>query len=151
MLPGMALQLILGGILILFNTLIAGGGYLILEQALFRVQPWLMRPPHWPKLLALLCAVMAWLLLIITLAVWTWALVLWLIGVFITMEASVYFSIVAFTTLGFGDILLPHEWRLLAGMSAVNGLVMIGLLTAMMVEVLRRVRNIQTEGRTWTS
>ncbi|MFN3144581.1 MAG: ion channel [Paracoccaceae bacterium] len=67
------------------------------------------------------------------------------------MEASVYFSIVAFTTLGFGDILLPQDWRLLAGLTAVNGLLMFGFLTAMLVEVLRRVRNTQSEGGGWTS
>jgi len=147
----MALQLILGGALILLTTLVAGGGYLILEQALFRIQPWLMRAPHWPKLLVLLGASVAWILLILTISVWTWAIQLRLIGVFVTMEASVYFSIVAFTTLGFGDILLPQDWRLLGGMSAVNGLVMIGFLTAMLVEVLRRVRAVQTEGRGRTS
>ncbi len=94
---------------------------------------------------------MAWVLLIVTIAVWIWAIALYLLGVFITIEGSVYFSIVAFTTLGFGDILLPHQWRLLAGMSAVNGLVMIGLLTAMLVEVLRRVRAIQAETRNWSA
>lgn len=147
----MLLQLFLGGLLILFHTLIAGTGYLLLERALWRVQPWVMRPRHGPKLLLLMSASVVWILMIVTAGVWLWAIALRLLGVFVTMEASVYFSIVAFTTLGFGDILLPVEWRLLAGMSAVNGLLMIGLLTAMLVEVLRRVRNIQTEGRGWVS
>lgn len=147
----MLLQLFLGGLLILFHTLIAGAGYLLLERVLWRVQPWVMRPRHGPKLLLLMSASVVWILMIVTAGVWLWAIALRLLGVFVTMEASVYFSIVAFTTLGFGDILLPVEWRLLAGMSAVNGLLMIGLLTAMLVEVLRRVRNIQTEGRGWVS
>mgnify|MGYP006282141021 CR=1 FL=1 len=147
----MLLQLFLGGLLILFHTLIAGAGYLLLERVLWRVQPWVMRPRHGPKLLLLMSASVVWILMIVTAGVWLWAIALRLLGVFLTMEASVYFSIVAFTTLGFGDILLPVEWRLLAGMSAVNGLLMIGLLTAMLVEVLRRVRNIQTEGRGWVS
>jgi hypothetical protein len=147
----MFLQIAIGSILILVTTLIAGAGYLVLETVLARLQFWLLKPPHAVKLLALLMGAMVWVLMIVTVAVWTWALSLYLLGVFITMEGSVYFSIVAFTTLGFGDILLPHQWRLLAGMSAVNGLVMIGLLTAVLVEVLRRVRAIQGETRNWSA
>ncbi|HBN32684.1 MAG TPA: metal transporter, partial [Rhodobacteraceae bacterium] len=81
----------------------------------------------------------------VTAGVWIWAIALWLLGIFITIEASVYFSLVAFTTLGFGDILLPQNWRLLGGMAAANGLLNMGLLTAMMVEVLRFVRVGQLE------
>ena len=59
---------------------------------------------------------------------------------FATLEASVYFSLVAYTTLGFGDILLPNDWRLLSGMAAANGLLNFGLLTAILVETLRQIR-----------
>ena len=64
----------------------------------------------------------------------------WFIGIFVLFEASVYFALVAFTTLGFGDLLLPQEWRLLGGICAANGLLMIGLLTAILVETLRETR-----------
>lgn len=147
----MLLQLTIGTVLILLTTTVAGAGFLVLEKALDRVQGWLRTPPHQPKLLALLIASVFWVLMIVTACVWIWAVALWLLPVFITMEASVYFSIVAFTTLGFGDILLPQDWRLLAGLTAVNGLLMFGFLTAMLVEVLRRVRNTQSEGGGWTS
>lgn len=75
-----------------------------------------------------------------TLAVWAWALTMLVLGIFETLELSVYFALVAFTTLGFGDVLLPLEWRLLGGMAALNGLLNIGLVTAAMVEVLRQLR-----------
>jgi hypothetical protein len=147
----MLLQLTIGTVLILLTTTVAGMGFLVLEKALDRVQNWLRTPPHQPKLLVLLIGSVFWVLMIVTACVWIWAVALWLLPVFITMEASVYFSIVAFTTLGFGDILLPQDWRLLAGLTAVNGLLMFGFLTAMLVEVLRRVRNTQSEGGGWTS
>ena len=75
-----------------------------------------------------------------TAGVWAWALTMMALGVFDTLELSVYFSLVAFTTLGFGDVLLPVEWRLLGGMAAANGLLNIGLVTALLVEALRQVR-----------
>lgn len=73
-------------------------------------------------------------------AVWAWALMMLALGIFQTLELSVYFALVAFTTLGFGDILLPIEWRLLGGMAALNGLLNIGLVTAAMIETLRQLR-----------
>ena len=146
----MFIQIALGSFLVLISTTVGGAGFLLLERTLTRAQPWLMRPPHPRKLMLLLMVAVAWVMLILTVSVWMWALVFWWLKIFITLEASVYFSIVAFTTLGLGDILLPSEWRLLAGMSAVNGLLMIGLLTAILVEVLRRVRAIQAESRDWS-
>ena len=37
-----------------------------------------------------------------------WAFAMMGLGIFDSLELSVYFSLVAFTTLGFGDILLPE-------------------------------------------
>ena len=81
-----------------------------------------------------------WTLGMMTLSVWVWAVALYALQIFVEFEASVYFALVAFTTLGFGDILLPVEWRLLGGMAAANGLLMFGLLTAILVEILRDTR-----------
>ncbi len=86
-----------------------------------------------------------WVLGTVTVGVWLWAAALLWLDVFHTLEVSVYFSLVAFTTLGFGDVLLPLEWRLLSGMAAANGLLLMGLLTAMLVEVLRDLRLAQQE------
>ncbi len=81
-----------------------------------------------------------------TASVWVWAIALWVIGIFQTFETTVYFSLVVFTTLGFGDILMPPEWRLLGGLAAANGLLIFGLLTAMLVETLRQTR-LRQRGR----
>ena len=37
-----------------------------------------------------------------------------------TLEQAVYFSLVTFTTLGYGDITLGPEWRVLSGLEAMN-------------------------------
>jgi hypothetical protein len=71
---------------------------------------------------------------------------MWL-GAFPKIEEAVYFSLVAFTTLGLGDIVAPQAWRILSVMAAVNGFLSFGLLTALMVEALRQVRLSQLETR----
>ena len=43
-----------------------------------------------------------------TAGVWIWALVFHALHLFPTFGACVYFTLVAFTTLGFGDLLLPQ-------------------------------------------
>jgi len=68
-----------------------------------------------------------------------WALAFWSIGAFEGLERALYFSMVSFTTLGFGDVTLPQNWRLLSGIIAANGLILFGLNTAFLIEILQRL------------
>ncbi|MGB3313822.1 MAG: ion channel [Albidovulum sp.] len=143
----MLIQIGLGTALILLTILIAGLAFWALEVVLNRTRGWLMQEPHRPKLALVLSLTVVWVLGTVTAGVWVWAFAFRALGIFVTMEASVYFALVAFTTLGFGDILLPVDWRLLGGMAAANGLLSMGLMTAMLIEVLRHVRLGQMEMR----
>ena len=75
-----------------------------------------------------------------TIEVWLWAAVLIATGAVNGLEPAVYFSLVCFTTLGFGDITLPQEWRLLSALVGANGFLMFGWSTAFMVELIRKSR-----------
>lgn len=136
----MFIQIALGTVLMLLSILIAGVSYWLMEHWLMRLRPWLTRAPHRPKLILVLSVSAVWIMAQMTAGVWLWALTMMALGVFDTLELAVYFALVAFTTLGFGDVLLPIEWRLLGGMAAANGLLNIGLVTALLVEALRQVR-----------
>ncbi len=50
-----------------------------------------------------------------------------------------YFVLVTITTLGFGDIILGEDHRLLAGLCALAGWLIIGMTTAVVIEILRRL------------
>ncbi|SMY08387.1 ion channel [Flavimaricola marinus] len=141
----MVLQIALGSLILIASIVIAGTVFWLMESSLLRVRPWLIRKPHRPKLIGLICMAALGALGIVTIAVWIWALTFWSLGVFDTLETCVYFALVVFTTLGYGDLLLPQQWQLLGGMAAVNGLMNIGLLTALMLEAGRYVRTIQLE------
>lgn len=43
-----------------------------------------------------------------------------------SLEASFYFSSVTYATIGYGDIVLPETWRLLAAMEGLTGILMCG-------------------------
>ena len=79
-----------------------------------------------------------YILLIHTLNVWIWASVFYFLGAFNTYEPALYFSLISFTTVGFGDITLGPDWRLLSGLTAANGFLSFGWSTAYMVELVRR-------------
>lgn len=143
----MLLQIALGSGLLMVSLLISAGVALALEWVFGRLTPWLLAEPHPPKLGIVLLLVAVGVLGIITVSVWIWAIALFALGALPTLETSVYFSLVSFTTLGFGDVILPMDWRILSGMIAANGFVNFGLLTALMVEALRHVRLGQHEVR----
>jgi len=56
-----------------------------------------------------------------------------------TPEAALYFSTSSFTTVGFGDLVLSEEWRLLSSIESINGMILFGWSTAFIFEVVRRV------------
>jgi voltage-gated potassium channel len=55
-----------------------------------------------------------------------------------TLESALYFSAVTFTTLGYGDITLSSDWRLLSGFEAIDGILLIGWTTAFLFAVLQK-------------
>ena len=54
-------------------------------------------------------------------------------------EEATYFSMVTYTTLGYGDITLSPVWRIMSGFEAMNGILLFGWSTAMFFSVAQRV------------
>lgn len=98
--------------------------------------------------IVLLSTATLWILGALSIAIWIWAIAFTLVGAFAELETALYFSMVAFTTLGLGDIILPQDWRILSGFIATNGLVLFGLNTAFLLEVLRRIMEPDEEKST---
>jgi voltage-gated potassium channel Kch len=61
------------------------------------------------------------------------------VGAIEQLEEALYFSMVTFTTLGYGDVTLPPDWRLLASFEAANGIIMFGWTTALVAAVIQRL------------
>lgn len=136
-------QIATGSGLVIVSVLLSAAIFLALELVLARGYAWLVRPPHRPKMVLVLLVSVIAALGMITVSVWLWAFAYYWLEVFVSLEASLYFSLVSFTTLGFGDIILPPEWRILSGMTAANGFLVIGMMSAVVLETLRYVRKNQ--------
>jgi hypothetical protein len=66
-----------------------------------------------------------------------WAFAYMALGQIKELEAAFYFSMVTFTTLGYGDIVLDQSWRLLASFQAATGIIMFGWTTAILMAVVQ--------------
>ena len=81
----------------------------------------------------------AWLLILFHLCeIAVWALFFWWQKCLPDVESSFYFSGVTYATLGYGDLLLPKEWRLFGPLEALIGTLMCGLSVAYFFGVLAK-------------
>jgi len=58
-------------------------------------------------------------------------------------ESALYFSIVTYTTIGYGDVTLPVGWRLLGAIEGVTGVLTFGLSTGVIFAVASRLMTIR--------
>ena len=54
-----------------------------------------------------------------------------------TFDVALYFSVVTYATLGYGDVLLPPEWRVVGALQSLVGVLMAGWSVALLVAVLQ--------------
>lgn len=78
------------------------------------------------------------LFLVHTIEIWVWALVYASLGTFADLEDALYFSTATFSTVGYGDMVLRPDWRLLGALEGVNGFLLIGWSTAYLVAASTR-------------
>ncbi len=136
-------QLIYGSLLIVGTVIIQVIFISTLTHSLHSLTKWLSKPPVQIKTVFVLSAMVLWLVAGLSVSAALWAGLYLIIGAFSSVEPALYFSIVTFSTLGYGDIVLDAQWRLLGSLTAVNGLIIVGLNTAVLVEAIARIRSAQ--------
>src|SRR5687768_15007684 len=87
----------------------------------------------------LLVRVAGWILLLhlVEIAVWAFFYT-WKQGM-PDLSSAFYFSAVTYTTTGYGDLVLPAEWRLVGGVEALTGILMCGWSAAFFIAVVNRL------------
>ncbi|CUJ83351.1 hypothetical protein RUE5091_00097 [Ruegeria denitrificans] len=137
-------QLLLGSVITLFSIMTGAIMWGVLNEVLEKMEPWLRHSKNrFMSFVVVLIMVVVCIMSVTTFGVWLWALVFLQMSVFSTMEEAVYYSLVAYTTLGIGDVVVPQDQRLLGGMTGANGFFMFGLMTAMLTDIFRHVGRMQ--------
>jgi voltage-gated potassium channel len=75
-----------------------------------------------------------------------WALFFVWIGALPDLELAAYFSLTSYTTVGYGDVVLPERWRLLGPLEAAVGVLMLGWSTGILVAVIGQLLRPETAG-----
>lgn len=61
------------------------------------------------------------------------------------LESALYFSAQTYTTTGYGDLLVPADWRLVGGVEALTGILMCGLSTGFFFAVVSRMSHSEAK------
>lgn len=138
----MLLNVLLGLFIIGLTVVIQAQGTNYWMQKFLSVQNRLSEEQFKKRRVRILIATSAFLITLHLIQASIWALVYLLLpGVteFQTFEKAVYFSLVTFTTLGYGEITIDSMNRILAGLEAINGIILIGWSTAFMFFVYTEI------------
>ena len=74
-----------------------------------------------------------------------WALLFRMLGEFQQFNLAFYHSAVNFASLGYGDIVMSDRHKLLGALEALNGVLMVGVSTAVLIEPFKSVLQKATE------
>lgn len=130
-------QIIMGAGLVGATVIIQAGFMLVGLRALEALRTKERRFAHHHATLIIVIFVL-FMFLAMIIDVWLWAAVYMIIGAIDTLEEALYFSTTTFTTIGYGDVVLGREWRLLASFEGANGLIMFGWTTALVIAAIQR-------------
>src|SRR5262245_16732726 len=103
-------------------------GILVLIHGLARLNH-VLESPSVRRRVGLLLGLFVWIVLLHLIQVSLWAAVFWRARELPNLETALYFSLVTYTTIGFGDVVLGPGWRVLAGIEGLAGIILIGWST----------------------
>lgn len=139
----MIMQFVVGGAASIFNIAIHA---LFMTVVIFVVQKQKARMvPGVFTVARVMIAVAIVLMVAHTVEALVWALVYRLVGAVDLAHSLLYFALVNFATLGYGDITPVDDWKLLGPITSMNGILLFGWSTAVLFEVLREAMSLIDE------
>ena len=109
-----------------------------------------LRRPHivitrlWPRT-RLFVRLAAFIIFLHLLEIAIWGVFYVWAGAMTELSSSLYFSAVTYTTTGYGDLVLPSDWRLVGAVEALTGILMCGWSTGFFFAVVQRM--LDDEGK----
>lgn len=134
----MLTQLLLAALMSILTVAIHLTGLALLVRIL-RSHHRLVRPLKSAPIAILLIATVT-IFAIHSVEIWLYALFYVTVGALGPFEEALYFSTVTYSSVGYGDVLLGEEWRILGAIEGATGLIMIGWSTAFLVSLLAQLK-----------
>lgn len=134
----MLLNITIGALLIVVTTRIHAEG-MFLASMVLRTRIAQKKERLQRKHIYLVGAIVLIMFLTSIVEVLVWAFVYMGLNAIQGFEQTLYFSMVTFTTLGYGDVVLTEDWRLLASFQSANGAILLGWTTAIVIAAVQRI------------
>lgn len=120
-------------------------GLLTLVESLLRQKHWINQNVGFRHYTPLLTIIFAGITGLHVLEACIWAAFYDWHRLFPNAETSLYFSLGSYTTIGYGDVVLPEKWRLLGTLEGITGVLLCGLSTAFIFAVVNAVFKIRVQ------
>lgn len=137
-----AADLLFGGLMLAFIILLHATFVHHMTGHVARRSAAIMRQPARWRASLLICGVVFSLLALHSFEIWIWAAALVHSGLVAEWKAAGFFAASAFTTVGFGNDILPNEWRMLGPIIAISGLFTFGWSGSVLVDLVGRSQKI---------
>jgi hypothetical protein len=134
----MLINLLLGGLVISGTVLIHTWGLILVTHLMGWFVAHFRLHGHRSRVVAMNSVVIG-IFAVLTVEVWLWAACYRLLGVVSDFPTALYFSTITFSTVGYGDVVPDHAWRLFAALEGVDGFLLIGWSTAYLIAAGIRV------------
>lgn len=119
-------KLLIGWALMALCVVIHGGG---VSAALRRLPHQMAASAGFWRWTWLFIGVAGWMVFLHLLEITAWAVFYLWKDAMSDLPSALYFSAVTYTTTGYGDLVLPPEWRLVGAVEALTGILMCGWST----------------------
>lgn len=96
-------------------------------------------PPVTVRGILLTIALVLTLFVIHGLEIWLYAIFYLAVGALPDIGSALYFSTISYSTVGFNDALIKPEWRNVAAMESIAGVILLGWSTAYFVRMLGHI------------
>jgi len=135
----MLLTLLIGSLALVINMIIQVVAIVIVLAFLLRNLEHYQLKSHFRTEIRVLCILVLALFAGHLLQFAIWAMLFFYLGEFTDFQTAFYHSVVNFTSLGYGDIVMSERWRLLGALEAANGILMFGLTAGAMLSAMTRL------------
>ena len=132
----MLLKLLIAVGLVALTVTIHALGFSALLRAIMRWQS--LDRSGFRTVTRLVIGLTCWLILIHLVEIAVWGMFYFWRRCLPDAESAFYFSAVTYTTVGYGDLVLPRPWRMFAPLEALTGILMCGVSTGLFFALLSR-------------
>lgn len=129
-------EIAVAGLIVSVCLLIHVAGLLLMAEWVLQRREYLERQGARIRYAILIILLFSGIMFLHTVETGIWAIFYYSRALFVDFETSLYFSLTSYTTIGYGDVLLPQRWRLLGAIEGISGVLLCGISTAFIFAVM---------------